>query len=94
MTVKKLEDDGAEIHPHFTYRKHSRIAQRVIGLGISQINQGIKNGTLPPPMSLTPDGRAQGWTGAQLLELQRQRLATAEEAQRKRLAENHHKRTA
>jgi hypothetical protein len=81
MTAKKPKaDDDVELVPHFIYRKGSRIAQRVIGLSPTQINDEIKKGALMPPVNLTADGRAQGWTGAQLLELQRKRLAQAEAA--------------
>jgi hypothetical protein len=88
MTTKKkpAEDDERELVPHFIYRKNSRTALRVIGLGPTQIDDAIKNGSIPPPIDLTGNGRAKGWTGAQLLELQRQRLAAAEAAQRPRLA--------
>jgi hypothetical protein len=80
MTARKPKDDERELLPHFIYRKTSKIAQRVIGLGPTQINQGIKDGTIPPPLNLTGDGRAQGWLGSQLIELQRKRLAEAETA--------------
>ena len=72
---KPREDDDHGLVPHFVYRKTSKTAQRVLGLGISQINEGIRDGSIPQPIDLTPNGRAKGWTGAQLIEHQQKRLA-------------------
>ena len=63
--------------PHFFYRRHGPVAKGVIGLEDTQIDDKIKSGELPPPAKAFESGRATGWTGAQLIELQRQRLAKA-----------------
>ena len=44
---KPREDDDHGLVPHFVYRKTSKTAQRVLGLGISQINEGIRDGSIP-----------------------------------------------
>jgi hypothetical protein len=85
MTVKSNESDDETVHPHYVYRKMSKVARRMIGLGPTQTNQAIRDGTIPPPVNLSGNGRAQGWTGAQLIEMQRQRLARAEAEQRARM---------
>jgi predicted DNA-binding transcriptional regulator AlpA len=78
MTQRKPRvDESAELKPEFIYRKHSPVAIGVIGLGVSQIDEQIKNGALPPLVRLGP-GRAVGWYGSQLIELRRQRIAAAE----------------
>jgi hypothetical protein len=78
-TQKKRIPDIAElIHPQFVYRMSSPTARGVIGLGPTQTQEAIKRGELPPPIALTDSGIAKGWTGAQLLEVQQQRVAKAE----------------
>jgi predicted DNA-binding transcriptional regulator AlpA len=95
MTKKIPEDEQREpLHPHFIYRKTSKVAQRVIGLGITQINEEIAKGTIPRPLDLTGDGRAQGWTGAQLLEMQQRRLDKAEAARQPELQKPNPRRIA
>jgi hypothetical protein len=64
--------------PHFFYRRHGPIAKGVIGLEDSQIDVRIKSGELPLPVKAFAGGRATGWFGWQLIELQRQRLAKAQ----------------
>jgi hypothetical protein len=63
--------------PHFFYRRHGPVAKGVIGLEDTQIDDKIKNGELPPLVKAFESGRARGWLGSQLIELQRQRLAKA-----------------
>jgi predicted DNA-binding transcriptional regulator AlpA len=88
MTKAKplLPADLGPIHPDFVYRRSSPIARAVIGLGDTQTDEAIANGELPPPVKLTESGRATGWIGAQLIELQRKRLAKAEAAAAERRA--------
>jgi hypothetical protein len=66
--------------PHFFYRRHSPIAKGVIGLSDTQIDAKIKSGELDPPVKAFEDGRATGWFGFQLIEIQEQRLARANAA--------------
>jgi hypothetical protein len=64
--------------PHFFYRRHGLVAKGVIGLEDTQIDARIKSGELPLPVKAFESGRATGWFGWQLIELQRQRLAKAQ----------------
>jgi hypothetical protein len=63
--------------PHFFYRRHGLVAKGVIGLEDSQIDEKVKSGELPPPVPAFESGRATGWFGWQLIELQRQRFERA-----------------
>jgi predicted DNA-binding transcriptional regulator AlpA len=84
MSKPKPTLDAWELNPNFFYRKHSPIALGVIGLSASQIDEKIKTGELPPLVKTSASGRGVGWTGSQLIELQRQRLAEAEERARRK----------
>ena len=78
MTQRKPRvDEMAQLRPEFIYRKHSPVAIGVIGLGVSQIDEQIKNGELPPLVKLG-SGRAVGWYGSQLIKLREERIAKAE----------------
>src|SRR5262245_59156027 len=65
---------------HFFYRRHGRIAKGVIGLSDTQIDEKIKTGQLDPPVKAFDGGRASGWFGFQLIEIQEERLARAKAA--------------
>ena len=79
MTKKKKAPDLTErIHPDFVYRLMSPVARAVVGLGPTQTMEAIKRGELPPPISMSASGYAKGWTGQQLIDLQRQRVEKAE----------------
>lgn len=41
----------------------------------SALEDAIDRGEIPPPFALTASGRAQAWTGRQIIEHHRQRLA-------------------
>ena len=69
--------------PHFFYRRHGPVAKGVIGLEDTQIDARIKDGEIPPPVKAFESGRATGWFGWQLIELQRQRLERAKLATNK-----------
>jgi hypothetical protein len=77
MTAKKPATNERGLNPDFLYRKFDPVTLNVIGLGPSQVNEAIKRGELPPTVSATESGRATGWLGSQLIELQRKRLAEA-----------------
>jgi predicted DNA-binding transcriptional regulator AlpA len=66
------------IDPAKIYRRYSEEAEKIIGLKRSAIDDGIKNGSIPKPLLLTEQGRATGWLGVTLIELQRKRMAMAE----------------
>ena len=86
MSKPKPDVDEFELRPDFFYRKHSPVALGVIGLGTTQIDEALDRGELPPLVDATDSGRACGWYGFQLIELQRQRLAKAEAAAAERQA--------
>jgi predicted DNA-binding transcriptional regulator AlpA len=74
MPRKRTPDLTQPLNPDFFYRKHGPIARGVLGLADSQIDEKIKNGELPPLVRAFESGRAAGWLGSQLIELQRRRL--------------------
>jgi hypothetical protein len=82
-----MSDDDTKnfgINPGFVYRKTDPITRRILGLKPTAIDEEIDRGNLPPPMDLTPGGRAKGWLGQTLIDLQRKRLADAATKQRER----------
>ena len=74
-------DISAPLHPHFFYRKNSAVALNVIGLSPSQTDEAIQAGDVPRPVNITANGRACGWLGSQLIELQQRRLAAVKAAE-------------
>jgi len=83
-----MDRDGETfgINPSWIYRKTAEETRRSLGLKPTQIDEAIAKGTLPPPVEVVPGGKAKGWLGQTLFELQRQRLAAA--------AAKHHERSA
>ena len=75
MTSDAEEEFG--IKPHRVYRKSHKITREILGLGPTAIDEAIADNALPPPMPLTAHGKATGWMGWQLIEVQRKRLAAA-----------------
>jgi hypothetical protein len=65
------------IIPYKLYRKSLKTTREILGLGPTQINAEIENKTLPPPVSLTKDGKAKGWYGYVLIELVKERQKQA-----------------
>jgi hypothetical protein len=65
------------IKPQWVYRKSDPETRRILGLKPTAIDDGINDGTLPPPAPLTAHGKATGWMGWQLIEVQRKRLEAA-----------------
>jgi predicted DNA-binding transcriptional regulator AlpA len=57
-----------ELHPNEIVRKSD--GHIFFGLKRSQLAEAIKTGKVPPPFPLTTGGRAQGWTGQQILDHQ------------------------
>src|SRR5262249_35018088 len=53
--------------------------RKIIGLKPTAIDDAIADGTLPEPYRLSGHGKATGWLGAQLIEVQRKRQAAATE---------------
>jgi predicted DNA-binding transcriptional regulator AlpA len=51
--------------------------EALYGLKHSQLAEAINKGLIPRPFKLIEGGRASGWTGAQVLEHQRERQAAA-----------------
>jgi hypothetical protein len=88
MTKRKprVAADEPELHPDLFYRKHHPFTLGVIGIGVTQIDEAIERGELPPLVSATESGRAVGWIGRQLIELQKRRLEKDEADAAKRNA--------
>ena len=60
--------ETAALHPNAIVRKSE--GRKYFGLGPSQLAEAIKRGEIPAPFPLTESGRAQGWTGQQILDHQ------------------------
>jgi hypothetical protein len=69
-----------ELHPNEIVRK-SR-GPKYFGLKRTQLGEAIKKKLIPPPFALTEGGRAEGWTGQQIIDHQRQLMAACEQARR------------
>jgi predicted DNA-binding transcriptional regulator AlpA len=67
----------AELHPSEIVRL--RDGAKFFGFKHSQLDEKIKSGEIPAPFPLSESGRAVGWTGAQIIEHQRRRLAAAKQ---------------
>jgi predicted DNA-binding transcriptional regulator AlpA len=67
------------IDPSKIYRRYSSETQKILGLKRTAIDMAIKNGDLPEPLPLTEHGSACGWLGTTLIEIQKRRIAMAEE---------------
>jgi predicted DNA-binding transcriptional regulator AlpA len=52
-------------------------AEKYFGYKRSQLNEKIKSGEIDPPIPLSDSGRAVGFTGRQIIEHHRRRLAAA-----------------
>jgi hypothetical protein len=79
MTLFKRLAEVGEIPPineHFFYRLH--LLPLFLGLETSQIRAAMESGELPPPVSPTDSGRALGYFGSTILELQKKRQAKAQ----------------
>ena len=85
-TKKKVADPNERLHPDLVYRTSHPLARGVIGLGPTQTLAAIARGELPPTIAMTNSGSARGWTGQQLIDLQKRRVekAEAEAAARRR----------
>jgi hypothetical protein len=75
--MKRLADVGEipPINEQFFYRLH--LLPFFLGLEASQIREAIRDGQLPPPVSPTDSGRALGYYGKTILDLQAERRAKA-----------------
>ena len=67
------------IIPAKLYRKSHRETLDIIGLRPTQVDEEIRNGTLPPPAPLTAHGKAAGWWGFQLVKYVEQRRELAQQ---------------
>jgi predicted DNA-binding transcriptional regulator AlpA len=68
-TVKPPAPNVAELRPHDIIRLHE--GPRVFGFGLTALAEKIAAGQVPAPLYLSDDGRARGWTGAQVHQWQR-----------------------
>jgi hypothetical protein len=64
--------------PHFFYRRP--LAPFFIGLEMSQIEEKIKDGELPPFVKATEGAKAMGWYGHQIITIQQERIKETEAA--------------
>jgi predicted DNA-binding transcriptional regulator AlpA len=70
-----MKEIHEELHPNQIVRK--REGAKYFGYKRSQLDEKIKSGEIPPTFPLSKSGRAQAWTGRQIIEYQRARLAAA-----------------
>jgi predicted DNA-binding transcriptional regulator AlpA len=63
------------LHPNEIVRP--REAEKYFGYRHSQLAEKVKVGEIPTPIKLSDSGRSVGWTGQQILEWQRARMAAA-----------------
>jgi hypothetical protein len=70
-------DDARPIDPDRFYRKAEIIRRRFFGYGVSQFDEKIKKGELPPLISLSETGRASGLYGRIIINLQEELEAKA-----------------
>jgi predicted DNA-binding transcriptional regulator AlpA len=70
-----IADDG--IHADRVYRYAD--GPKYFGLGLSSIDEKIKTGEIPKPISLSDSGRAKGWLGRTILAWQAERQAKSEQ---------------
>ena len=54
-----------------------REGRKYFGYAHSQLDEKIKNGEIPAPISLSDTGRAKGWTGRQIIKWQAEREAAS-----------------
>ena len=52
---------------------------KLFGLKHTQLSEAIKEGKLPPPFASVEGGKAKGWTGSQIIEHRRARIAAAQQ---------------
>jgi predicted DNA-binding transcriptional regulator AlpA len=67
-TIKRLEPDEVVRWTN---------GPKYFGLKKSQQDEAVKRGEIPQPFKLTASGRATGWTGQQIIEHHRQRMAAS-----------------
>ena len=76
-----MEDENFGLDPAAFYRWS--LGEKLFGLKHSQLSEAIKTGKLPRPFAVVEGGRAKGWTGSQIIEHRRARLAAAQVQQPK-----------
>jgi hypothetical protein len=76
--MQKRDDDDHDlrIDPAEIFRP--KRAQKYFGYRHSQLAEKVKSGEIPPPIPLSANGRAVGWTGQQIIEHHHHRLAAAQ----------------
>jgi predicted DNA-binding transcriptional regulator AlpA len=55
-----------------------RDGPKFFGFKLTQQQEKIASGEIPPPIALSDSGRAKGWLGQQIIEHQQKRLAAAQ----------------
>jgi predicted DNA-binding transcriptional regulator AlpA len=65
--------DVQPINPDWVYRVSD--GWKYFGFNPTQLDQKIKSGEIPEPLSLSDSGRARGWLGKTILQWQAERAA-------------------
>jgi len=78
MENDRSDDDNFGLDPGEFYRWSQGF--KLFGLRHSQLSEAIKTGKLPTPFASAEGGKAKGWTGSQIIEHRRARLAAANAA--------------
>ena len=63
------------LHPNEIVRKHR--GPKFFGLEPTQLEEALEKKLVPPPFKMVEGGRAEGWTGQQIIDHHRQRIAAA-----------------
>jgi predicted DNA-binding transcriptional regulator AlpA len=74
-----MEDDAGPVHLHPDYFYRFILGPKFFGYELSRLYDAIRDGIVPPPVSISDSGRAKGWFGREILRWQeeRQKLALA-----------------
>ncbi len=75
MINKRKQRASEPLHPNEIIRLNE--GPTFFGYKHSELDQKIKSGEIPTPFALSDGGRAKGWTGQQIIDYQRRRLAKA-----------------
>jgi predicted DNA-binding transcriptional regulator AlpA len=67
------DQDDLDLDPNEIIRPKD--GRKYFGYGHSQLAELIKQGEIPPPFPLSETGVAKGWTGRQIIEHHRRRIA-------------------
>ena len=75
MPKQRKADDPRPLAPDQIYRPNE--ARFFFGYKSTQLDEKIKAGEIPTPISLSDTGRAKGWLGRQIIKWQAEREAAS-----------------